>query len=88
MYRCSDCGVAGASTGPESFCWCGFHFKGQEHLAGTYICVPFSIVKEMPDIANLIRIEFGKSGCDVTSKKAQVGVMTRAGYAGIIRSRG
>lgn len=76
VFKCADCGVGGAEMGPTRFCWCGFHFKGQEHMEGTYMCLPFSILNQHPSL----REAFMSCGSDPDSKKALIGIVTTKQY--------
>lgn len=71
IFQCADCGKSSCSMGPEEICWCGFHHRGQEHMQGMYVCLPFSILRERPELDSA----FWRTGCDPTSKRAQVGVI-------------
>ena len=76
IFICADCEQGSAAMGPEVQCWCGFHFKGQDHMQGQYQCVPFSILKEYPQL----REAFMSCGTDPDSKRARIGVVLREQY--------
>jgi hypothetical protein len=62
LYKCSCCSAATWGLGqPEELCWCGMHFKGQTE--NPYICLPFSILKEHPELESI----FQSCGCDPKS---------------------
>ena len=67
IYKCADCGKTASSSSPDALCWCGFHHKGQ-HLS-TYRCLPFSILKEHPELEQ----SFAKCGC--LPGRTEVGVI-------------
>ena len=75
IFICSLCEKGSAATGPEVICWCGFNFRGQEHYQGNYMCLPFSILKEKPELLEAFR----SCGCDPEGKGV-VGIVTRDGY--------
>lgn len=72
IYICSLCERGSASMGPEVICWCGFHFRGQEAFEGHYRCLPFSILKERPELLEAFR----SCGCDPESGKSTIGIVT------------
>jgi hypothetical protein len=37
LWRCADCGIGSADTGPSCLCFCGFRHKGQD--VPVYMCV-------------------------------------------------
>lgn len=72
LYMCADCGAGGAHMGPDHVCWCGFATKGNN--AGSYMCLPFSRLKEEP----WLEAAFRECGCDPT--RMEVGIMLRASF--------
>lgn len=58
IFRCADCGKSAAAMGPGAICWCGFQHRRQ-NLHG-YRCVPYSILKERPELERAFRA----CGCD------------------------
>ena len=67
-FKCADCGASAASMDPKALCWCGFSHRGN-HNSTAYACVPFSILKDRPELA----AAFGACGCD--PKRGEVGIM-------------
>lgn len=74
LYKCSCCNIATWSLGqPMDLCWCGMTFRGQTESA--YMCLPFSILKDYPDLENL----FKSCGHDPNSGM-DIGVVTVKSY--------
>lgn len=69
IYRCADCGRSSSGMGPEVICWCGFEMRGQH--ASAYRCVPFSAIKERPELADML----GACGCDPKRGTSEVGIV-------------
>jgi len=69
VFRCADCGASTVAMGPEDLCWCGFAHK-HNHNATAYRCVPFSVLKDRPELASA----FGACGCD-PKRGGEVGIM-------------
>ena len=67
LYRCADCGVATTSMGPGALCWCGFGHRMQND--GAYSCVPFSILRDRPDLLSAFR------SCGCEPGRSEVGIM-------------
>lgn len=67
VWRCADCGASTSSMGPDSLCWCGFSHRSQRATA--YVCAPFSILKDRPELL----IAFQACGC--SPGRGEVGVM-------------
>jgi hypothetical protein len=70
LYRCADCGKSCYSMMPDPICWCGLKFKNSNHQS--YVCVPFSILKEQPELKD----KFYSCGCDPDGP-SEVGVLLR-----------
>lgn len=69
IFRCADCGKKTSDMGPEALCWCGFSLRGQHATA--YKCMPFSALKERPELAQM----FAACGCDPKRGTAEVGIV-------------
>jgi len=54
--------------GPDCLCWCGFFHKHNHHLKA-YQCLPFSILKDKPELRN----NFKACGCD--PERGEVGIV-------------
>lgn len=67
VYRCANCGVASSSMGPDRLCWCGFQFRAQHATA--YRCLPFSILKDRPELLEAFR------SCGCEPGRQEVGVV-------------
>ena len=67
IWKCADCGTAAAAMGPEVLCWCGFSHRAQHGTA--YVCQPFSVLKERPELLEAFRA----CGCD--PGRGEVGIM-------------
>lgn len=53
IFRCADCGRGASSIGPDVICWCGFAHRNNHD--GAYQCLPFSAIKDRPELANAFR---------------------------------
>lgn len=67
VFRCADCGASTSGMGPEELCWCGFSHR--MNLDNAYICLPFSILQDRPELASAFRA----CGCD--PGRGEVGIM-------------
>lgn len=67
MYRCADCGKGTSGMGPEVLCWCGYSHRGQRATA--YRCMPFSILKERPELLAAFR------ACGCEPGRQEVGIV-------------
>lgn len=72
IWRCADCGVACASIGPASICWCGFTHRGQDQ--SVYCCCPFSVLEQHPEMLK----EFRSCGCD--PGRTEIGIVTQEAF--------
>lgn len=72
IWKCADCGKAGADMSPEGLCWCGLEMKGNRTTA--YICLPFSILDERP----WLKQGFAACGCD--PERGEVGIMLESSF--------
>lgn len=75
IYRCADCGIGGASMGPQAICWCGMAFRRNEK--GAYRCLPFSILEGHPEYLSA----FLACGCD-PARGGDVGVVLNRSIRG------
>lgn len=73
VFRCADCGAAQAAMGPQCLCWCGFSHRRQE--LNPYMCVPYSVLDEMPQLIRAFR----DCGCDPEAG-GDVGIMLVSDY--------
>lgn len=65
-----------SGIGPDVLCWCGFSHRN--NFLTTYQCVPFSVLKERPELEPAFRA----CGCDPA--RGEVGIMVeRDSYAGL-----
>ena len=71
-FRCADCGKSSYGLGPDCICWCGFKHRNQTESA--YKCLPFSILKEHPDLRKC----FLACGCD--PERNEVGIVLEKDY--------
>lgn len=78
MFRCADCGESSYGHGPDCVCWCGFNHRNQTMTA--YRCLPFSILKEYPDLLKC----FLACGCD--PERNEVGIVLENSYFNIIKN--
>lgn len=69
IFMCADCERSISDMGPDALCWCGFSHRNQ-NLNG-YQCVPYSILKERPELLNAFRA----CGCDPSKDLIGVGIM-------------
>ena len=69
IWRCADCGKSEASMSPDGLCWCGFSHRQNSGLS-PYVCVPFSILEEKPQLLEAFR----SCGCD-PANGGEVGIM-------------
>jgi hypothetical protein len=75
IYKCSCCGKT-ASMGADSLCWCGFLLRGQS--ARSYVCKPFSILKEHPEFEPAFR------ACGCEPGRQEVGIMLERDYRAVM----
>jgi hypothetical protein len=68
VFKCADCGASAASMGPDSLCWCGFSHR-QQHDITAYRCMPFSVLKDRPELERAFRA----CGCD--PGRGEVGIV-------------
>ncbi len=71
VFKCADCGKMTSGMGPEVLCWCGFSHRQNRTTA--YRCLPFSILKERPELEQ----KFRACGCDPT--RGEVGIVLEEG---------
>lgn len=76
LWKCADCGKAMTGMGAAVLCWCGFSMRGNRATA--YTCVPFSLIKEKPDIAQALINSFRACGCE--PDRGEVGIMLEKEY--------
>ena len=67
IFKCADCGASGSGMGPEHLCWCGFSHRLQNATA--YRCLPFSILKDKPELLNAFR------SCGTEPGRTEVGLV-------------
>jgi len=67
VFKCADCGKSTAAMGPDALCWCGFSHRLNNATA--YVCKPFSILAEHPQLASAF------AACGSDPKRGEVGVM-------------
>ena len=67
LFKCADCGITAYGMTASELCWCGMHHRNNS--LNPYICLPFSILHEKPDLKNA----FLSSGCD--PDRGEVGVI-------------
>ena len=72
VFKCADCGVSKADTGPEELCWCGMRHRNNNIRA--YACVPFSILETAPEF----RASFLSCGSD--PERGEVGIMSKKDF--------
>lgn len=85
LFKCADCGKASTAMGPDVLCWCGFSHRGNHHMT-VYQCVPFSILKAMPDKAQALTNSFRACGCE--PGRSEVGIMLEKEYREALRATG
>lgn len=72
LFKCADCGECISGISPDVLCWCGFHHRNQH--AKAYKCVPFSILKERPELLNAFR------SCGCEPGRSEVGIMLKSSF--------
>lgn len=75
-YRCADCGKGASGMDTSSLCWCGFSHRQQRATA--YVCVPFSILSEQTEKAQVLTSAFRACGCE--PGRGEVGIMLERDY--------
>ena len=68
VFKCAGCGASTSAMGPEGLCWCGFSHRNNFSL-NAYICQPFSILKERPELLNAFR------NCGCEPGNGEVGIL-------------
>ncbi len=76
VFQCSTCGIAAAGMAPDVLCWCSYEHRNQNTLSPVYMCVPYSILKERPELKQA----FYECGCDPDNRKSQIGIMLVSKY--------
>lgn len=79
VFKCADCGKANASMGPETLCWCGYSHRGQNATA--YICQPFTVLKERPQMLEAFR------SCGCEPGRTEVGIMLERDYHNALKGQ-
>lgn len=79
IHLCADCGQATSRMGPESICWCGFSHRNNRATA--YRCLPFTVLKERPDLERAFR------ACGIDPTKGEVGIVLESDLAAMGEKR-
>lgn len=67
LYKCANCGKSTWGISANCLCWCGMAHRNQSMNA--YICLPFSIIEEKPEVKEM----FLRCGCDPA--RGEVGIV-------------
>jgi hypothetical protein len=81
VYKCANCGKAGAAMSTDHLCWCGFSHK-LNHNVSAYVCVPYSELEAAPQLLK----GFLACGCD-PKNGGEVGIMLVSTYDELLRAK-